>query len=134
MKRSNIENCRKLRKKQTDAERKLWTMLYNRQLSGVKFRRQFPIGGYIVDFYCPEHKLGIEADGGQHYGDKGKRQDGLRTKELAKCGVKIVRFSDLDILNNINGVYEVIQGEINDARSCSPSSPALLPYGEKGDR
>ncbi len=71
MKRNNIEKCRRLRKEQTDAERKLWSILRNRQLSGVKFRRQFPIGRYMLDFYSPEHKLGIEADGGQHYEDKG---------------------------------------------------------------
>ena len=109
MKRNSIEKCRKLRKSQTDAERKLWLILRNRQLSGVKFRRQFPVGKYVIDFYSSEYKLGIEADGGQHYEDKGKKQDELRTKELTKYGVKIVRFSDLDILNNIDGVYEIIQ-------------------------
>lgn len=82
------------------------------------------MGRYILDFYSPEYKLGIEADGGQHYEDKGKKQDGLRTKELAKYGVKIVRFSDLDILSNIDGVYEIIQGVI---------TPHLnpLPKGER---
>ena len=121
MKRNNIGKRRKLRKNQTDAERKLWSILRNRQLSGVKFRRQFPIGKYILDFYFPEYKLGIEADGGQHYEDKGKKQDGLRTRELAKYGVRIARFSDLDILNNINGVYEIIQGVIKNKKSSSPS-------------
>jgi very-short-patch-repair endonuclease len=121
MKRNNIEKCRKLRKDQTDAECKLWSILRNRQLSGVKFKRQFPIGRYILDFYSPEYKLGIEADGGQHYEDKGKKQDGLRTRELAKYGVKIARFSDSDILNNIDGVYEIIQGVIEKKSSSSPS-------------
>lgn len=108
MKRNNIEVARKLRKNQTDAERKLWAVLRNRQLSGVKFRRQFPIGRYILDFYSPEYKLAIEADGGQHYEEKGKKQDERRTKELSEYGIRIVRFSDLDILNNIEGVYETI--------------------------
>ena len=121
MKRNNIENCRKLRKDQTDVERKLWSIVRNRQLSGVKFRRQFPIGRYILDFYSPEYKLGIEADGGQHYEDKGKSEDGLRTRELARYGVKIVRFSDVDVLNNIDGVYEIIQGVIENKKSGSPS-------------
>lgn len=118
---NNVELCRKLRKNQTDAECKLWSILRNRQLSGVKFRRQVPIGSYILDFYSSEYKLGIEADGGQHYEDKGKKQDELRTRELAKYGVGILRFSDLDILNNIEGVYEVIQGAIEDKKSGSPS-------------
>ncbi len=126
MKRNNIENCRKLRRNQTDAERKLWLILRNRQLSGVKFRRQFPVGRYILDFYSPEYRLGIEADGGQHYEDKGKSEDGLRTRELARQGVKIVRFSDLDILNNINGVYETIQRVIENKKGSflSPSAYA----------
>ena len=121
MKRNNIDYCRKLRKDQTDAERKLWLILRNRQLSGVKFRRQFPIGRFILDFYSPEYKLGIEADGGQHYEDKAKAIDELRTGELAKHGVKIIRFSDLDLLNNIDGVYEIIQGVIENKKGCSPS-------------
>ena len=121
MKRNNIDYCRKLRKDQTDAEHKLWSVLRNRQLSGVKFRRQFPIGRYILDFYSPEYSLGIEADGGQHYEDKGKSKDLLRTRELAKHSVKIIRFSDLDILNNIDGVHEIIQGVIENRKSSSPS-------------
>ncbi len=84
----------------------------NRQLSGVKFRRQFSIGKYILDFYSPEYKLGIEADGGQHYEDKGRQRDEIRTKELSKVGVQILRFSDREIFNNSEGVYEIIQQAI----------------------
>jgi very-short-patch-repair endonuclease len=74
-----------------------------------------------VDFYSPEYKLGIEADGGQHYEDRGRQQDELRTKELANLGVKILRFNNLDILNNIEGVYQVIQEAIkNNNESPSP--------------
>jgi very-short-patch-repair endonuclease len=112
MKRKNVDKCRKLRKNQTDAERKLWSLLRDRQLVGVKFRRQFSLGRYILDFYSPEHKLCIEADGSQHYEDEGKRRDELRTKELSNLGVQILRFSDRDILNNIEGIYKVIQDAI----------------------
>jgi very-short-patch-repair endonuclease len=108
MKRNNIERCRNLRKKQTDAEKKLWAMLRNRQLSSVKFRRQVSVGRYIVDFYCPEFKIGIEADGGQHYEIKVSQQDDIRTKELNKLGVNIIRFSDKEILTNIDGVCGII--------------------------
>ena len=62
MKRNNIGICRGLRRNQTDAEKKLWNILRNRQLSGFKFRRQFSIGKYVLDFYCPTYKIGIEAD------------------------------------------------------------------------
>jgi very-short-patch-repair endonuclease len=109
MKRPNIKNCRKLRCDQTDAENKLWSILRNRQLSGVKFRRQFPVDRYILDFYSSEYKLGIEADGGQHYEDEGIMKDAIRTEVLSGYGIKILRFSDLDILNNLEGVCEEIQ-------------------------
>jgi len=128
MKRENIERCRDLRKKQTDAERKLWSILRNRQLAGAKFRRQFSIGGYILDFYSPEYRLGIEADGGQHYEDKGRRRDEVRTKELAVLGVRILRFSDREILNNIDGIYEVIQDAIE---RIQPPHLNPLPSGER---
>ncbi|MFQ5646793.1 MAG: endonuclease domain-containing protein [bacterium] len=121
MKRNNIDKCRTLRKNQTEAEKKLWHVLRNRQLAGVKFRRQFPVGQYIVDFYSPEYKLGVEADGGQHYQDKGRRYDESRTKELADLDVKILRFSNLDILNNIEGVCEVILKVIENSKTESPS-------------
>jgi very-short-patch-repair endonuclease len=108
MKRRNIDRCRDLRRNQTDAEKKLWSVLRNRQLSGVKFRRQFSIGRYILDFYSHEHNLGIEADGGQHYDDKGRQKDEQRTTSLSLAGVRILRFSNMEILNNIDGVCEVI--------------------------
>ncbi len=123
MKRKNIGKCRYLRKNQTNAERKLWLLLRNRQLAKVKFRRQFPVDRYILDFYSPEYKLGIEADGGQHYSDKGKIKDELRTGKLAKHGIQILRFSDLDILNNIEGVYAVILKTIEEKKEGNTPSP-----------
>ena len=121
MKRPNIERSRVLRRNQTDAERRLWSILRNRQLSGVKFRRQFPIGKYILDFYSPERKLAIEADGSQHYEDRGRERDKLRAKELSELGVQILRFSDRDILNNLDGVCRAIQEAIGDKRA-APSA------------
>ncbi len=120
MKRNNVAKCRNLRKNQTDTERKLWSILRNRQLAGIKFRRQFPVGKYIVDFYAPEYRLAIEADGGQHYEDKGKQRDDLRTRELSNLGVQILRFSNLEILNNLEGVCEIVLKTIEKK---SPPSP-----------
>ena len=80
---------------------------------------------------CRKYKLGIEADGGQHYEDKGKSEDGIRTKELAMDGVKIVRFSDLDILNSIDGVYEIIQGRLVENNKNNPPHLSPLPFGER---
>ena len=107
-KRSNIESSRKLRKNQTDAERILWNKLRDRQICDVKFRRQYSIDRYILDFYSPEYKLGIEADGGQHYIDYGKKYDELRMKKLSKEGIQILRYSNIDILNNVEDVCEDI--------------------------
>ncbi|MDD5686359.1 MAG: endonuclease domain-containing protein [Elusimicrobia bacterium] len=132
MKRNNIGKCRNLRKNQTDAERKLWFILRNRSLSGVKFRRQFSIGRYILDFYSPVYKLGIEADGGQHYEDEGKKRDELRTKELSKFGVEILRFSDRDILCDIEAVYEVIKNTIENKKNYP--SPLSSPHRGEDER
>jgi very-short-patch-repair endonuclease len=130
MKRANINRCRRLRKDQTDAEKKLWDFLRNRQLLSVKFRRQFSIGGYILDFYTPEFKIGIEADGGQHYEYKLRERDEERKRELSKLGIEILRFNDHDILNNIDGVYEIIQKTLEKRASNSPHLNPL-PIGER---
>jgi len=130
MKRKNINKCRDLRKRQTDAEKKLWVILRNRQLAGAKFRRQFSIGSYILDFYAPEFRLCIEADGGQHYEDKGKQGDKVREKELSRFGVEILRFNDNEILNNIEGVFEIIQKNLR--RKDPPLTLILSPMG-RGD-
>jgi very-short-patch-repair endonuclease len=132
LKRQNIEKCRKLRREETEAEKKLWTVLRDRQLAGVKFRRQFSIDRYILDFYCPEHRVGIEADGGQHYGIRARQRDELRTKELAKVGVQIIRFNDHEILTNIEGVCEIIQRAIEMKRSNPPHLYPLPSGGEEG--
>lgn len=133
MKRHNIQKCRNLRKNQTDAENKLWSIVRNRQINGAKFRRQFPISRYILDFYCPEHRLGIEADGGQHYEEKGRLKDAVRTNELNRFGVDILRFSDRDILTNMEGVYEIIQKTIEEKKN-NPPHPIPLPTGEREKR
>jgi very-short-patch-repair endonuclease len=135
MKRPNIQRCRTLRKQQTDAEKKLWKILRARQLTGAKFRRQFSIGHYILDFYSPKYKLGIETDGGQHYQEEGKYKDRIRTANLQKTGVAILRFSDSDILNNIEGVWEIICRELDKKKTLlphtSPPQPAPSPPREK---
>ncbi len=129
MKRENIQRSRTLRRTQTNAEKKLWDLLRNRQLLDVKFRRQFPVGHYIIDFYSPQCRLGIEADGGQHYDEDGKQKDETRTEELSKFGIKILRFSDYEILNNIEGIIEVIQKEVG--KLIIPPHLDPLPGGER---
>lgn len=94
------------RKGQTDTEKLLWFRLRNRQLNGYKFRRQYPIHNYILDFYCSEKLLAIEIDGSQHM--MHKSYDQKRLQQLQTVGIRIIRFWDNDVLQNIDGVLEQI--------------------------
>jgi len=110
------ENSRSLRNnmfvlwlsRRTDAERLLWSKIRNRQIKDYRFIRQKIIGNYIVDFYCPKACLIIELDGGHHYTDDGIQKDEVRDKFLSGLGFRVLRFSDRDILKNINGVIDEI--------------------------
>jgi len=99
---------RNLRKNMTDAEILLWSKIRRKQLRGYQFYRQRIIGNYVVDFYCPKAKLVIEVDGGQHYFDKQNAIDKNREIYLSENGLKVLRFNNLDILQNIDGVLEYI--------------------------
>ncbi len=101
-----------LRKNMTDAERRLWTRLRGKQLKGLQFYRQKIIGSYIVDFCCPSAKLVIELDGGQHYSEEGRKKDEIRDQYLAGEGLQVLRFSDRDIFDNIEGVLERIWSQL----------------------
>ncbi len=90
----------------TDVERLLWSRLRMKQLGGCKFRRQSPIGLYIVDFVCYQKKLIIELDGGQHA--ENEDYDKKRTDWLEGQGFTVVRFWNTDVLNNIDGVLESV--------------------------
>ncbi|HGJ65813.1 TPA: endonuclease domain-containing protein [bacterium] len=107
MKSNLIHLARNLRKNPTDAEKFLWRHIRERQLEGLKFRRQFPIGNYIADFVCLEKHIIIELDGGQHAINKPK--DIERDKWLSNQGFRVLRFWNNDVLNNIDGVIETIR-------------------------
>jgi very-short-patch-repair endonuclease len=96
-----------LRKTSTHAERLLWRHLKTKQLEGYKFRRQEPIGIYIVDFVCFEKRIVVEVDGSQHQTEKVK--DKKRDQWLKKQGFKVLRFWNNEVLTNVAGVYEVIR-------------------------
>jgi very-short-patch-repair endonuclease len=98
-----------LRRKQTEAEKIIWAKLKNRQLDGVKFRRQQPLGSYIVDFISLDEKLIIEIDGGQHNESRDIERDGKRMEWLEREGFHVVRFWNNDVLLNIEGVLEKIR-------------------------
>ena len=108
----NIQNLAKtLRKNQTDTERFLWHFL-KENFPHVHFRRQYQIGNYIVDFISIKHKLVIECDGGGH----SKEKDSIRDTFLTKKGFKVLRFWDNEIFNNSEGVFIVIQKNLNDVK------------------
>ena len=102
----NRDRARELRRNMTDAERALWRRLRMRQLAGQRFRRQQPIGDYIVDFACPAARLVVEVDGGQHAEEE---RDAARTRWLESRGYRVLRFWNNEVLGQIDGVLAVIE-------------------------
>jgi very-short-patch-repair endonuclease len=125
---STTQIARRLRRRQTDAERYLWFKLRNQRLGGLKFRRQMQLNGFVVDFCCPDAKLIIEVDGGQHA--LRSEQDLLRTKNLETSGYLVLRFWNNDVLRNIDGVLEEILRTVNQ-QAFEPPRPTPLPQGER---
>ena len=99
---------RDLRNSMTDAEQLLWQRLRRKQILGLQFYRQKPILNFIVDFYCPAANLIIECDGGQHYTEDGRSADQIRDQALSELGLVGVRYSNRQILTEIDGVVEQI--------------------------
>jgi len=88
---------RKLRKNMTAAEVALWLMIKNKQLDGERFLRQYSIGHFVVDFYCPKHKLAVELDGEVHFTEEAAAYDAKRTAYLNSVGVQVVRFENFEV-------------------------------------
>ena len=102
----SINQARHLRQTLTDAEQRLWSRLRRRGLLGYYFRRQVPIGPYVVDFVCKREHLILELDGGQHA--RRKSHDERRTKHLNEMGYEVLRFWNNDVLQNTDAVLETI--------------------------
>jgi very-short-patch-repair endonuclease len=100
--------ARRMRKAPTDAEQKLWLLLRRGRMHGFHFRRQVPVAGYIIDFCCLSAGLGIEADGGQHHDQRDQLYDQRRSEAMLVRGIRIIRFSDYDILKYPDAVEEAI--------------------------
>lgn len=136
--------ARELRKTQTDAEQLIWKLLRDRRLADAKFVRQKPIGPYFLDFYCHEHKLAIELDGGQHA--ENQTHDEARERFLGSKGIGVLRFWNNQVLAETGAVLEAIwmrlqsqpsptgrgqgEGATLDMADVAPSPPAPLPPGE----
>lgn len=113
---------RQLRRTQTDAERVFWAKVRNGQFFGVKFFRQYSIGPYILDFYCPATKLAVELDGGQHGLPEKREYDVDRTAYLNGHGIEVVRFWNNEVLLQIEGVLAELESKFKSNPSCPPLS------------
>ncbi|MBI3743722.1 MAG: endonuclease domain-containing protein [Chloroflexi bacterium] len=107
-----LANVRRLRRPQTPSEARLWSRLRDSRLLGAKFRRQHPIGQYIVDFVCLEQKVVIEVDGSQHSEDSAIAHDAERTAWLEGTGYRVLRFWNNDVSGNLDGVLETIRAAL----------------------
>ena len=97
----------------TKAEAILWRELKDKKMLGFKFRRQFGIGAFVVDFYCPSLKLAIEADGATHYTDEEKEYDAKRESEISQLNIKFLRFTNAEIYEDLYNVLEKIKAQIS---------------------
>lgn len=114
---SLMELARENRKKPTKAEKKMWNeLLRNKQFENLKFHRQKPLDQFIADFYCSKLMLAIEIDGDLHSETEAKEYDKDRTEALNSFGIKVIRYTNDAVLNNIEGVYKNILNEINERR------------------
>ena len=116
---SNIPLAKALRKGMTPWERKLWYEFLRGH--SVRFQRQKAIGEYIVDFYCAKAQLVVELDGGGHYMPEQTEKDRLRTQDLEAMGLKVIRFCNLDIHKNFEGVCQYIDLELKARTQTAPS-------------
>ena len=103
---------RRLRRNATDAERQLWNILRSRRIADLRFFRQYSVGPCTLDFYCPERRLAIEVDGGQHADAYGQQHDAHRDRYLKELNIRVIRFWNDDVLQNIEGVGERIKEEV----------------------
>ncbi|WP_118857802.1 endonuclease domain-containing protein [Sphingomonas mesophila] len=121
-----LGRVRQARHDPTPAERRLWQRLRNRQLQGMKFRRQVWLGPFIADFYCPDARLVVEVDGDSHAARQA--YDERRTAWLATQGMQVVRVTNADVMSNIDGVLAYLAAlSPSPSHSAAPSGPLPLP-------
>ena len=113
-------HAQRLRKNPTEAEKRLWRHLRNRQMANLKFRRQHPLNNRIVDFFCAEAKLAIELDGSGHTSYRGQTSDLDREIDLYEKGIRVLRFQNTDVFNNLDGLLNAIIYAVDPERSLWP--------------
>lgn len=109
----DLEKRRTLRRQSTDAEARLWAAL-RRHALGVNFRRQYGVGAYVLDFYCPAARLAVEVDGRAHDGEIARGNDEVRQHEIESCGITFLRFSNAQVTENLENVVERIQERVEE--------------------
>jgi very-short-patch-repair endonuclease len=119
--------ARSLRANLTDAEEHLWARLRRKQILGVQFYRQKPIGNYIVDFYAPAARLIVEVDGSQHFERAQDKHDRSRTAHFEQMGLRVLRYNDRQVLLELDSVAEDI------FRAVEEKNPPLIPLLPKGE-
>ena len=124
-KNSEIEKRRLLRQNITKAEKLIWNKIRDRQLENCKFRRQYSVDRFVIDFYSAELKLGIEIDGESHFQEGAAEYDQARQEFMESVGIKFIRFTNNDVYGNLSGVLESIVQHIRDLRT-SPPAPLLI--------
>lgn len=123
--------ARTLRAHLTDSEQLLWSRLRRKQLLGVQFYRQKPLGHYIVDFYAPSVGLIVEVDGSQHFEAEQEAYDQQRTAYLREQGLHVLRFTNHEVLQETETVVEAIYGAVLEAKN--PPALCAAPFGKGGD-
>ena len=113
------ERRKALRRNATAAERLLWQHLKGKRL-GVKFRRQYSVDVYILDFYAPRAKLAVEVDGDSHCRAAAVVYDAERTAHLKRFGIEVLRFTNLEVIENLEGVLHAVEGAVKHRATTSP--------------
>jgi cobalamin-dependent methionine synthase I/methionine synthase I (cobalamin-dependent)/very-short-patch-repair endonuclease len=126
-----LAHARELRQNATDAEKLMWAILRNRAFHDAKFRRQHPVSGFILDFYCHEAKLAIELDGSQHNEDEQIKYDEERTRILNEQGIHVIRFWNSDIFGKTKDILDEIWNELEERLPPLTPSPSPLGGGEQ---
>ena len=103
-----LQFAKQMRRDPTDAEKRMWRLLRGRRLAGFKFRRQVPVAGYVLDFYCMRGHLVVECDGGQHGEPSQMSYDDRRSAALSRLGIRVMRFPDDEVLKHSAAVAEAI--------------------------
>ena len=124
---SSKEFRRQLRANMTAPENRLWQYLRTRPLGDLKFRRQFGVGPYVLDFYRPKLHLGIEVDGDSHYQANQQANDQSRAEYLKTFGIRLLRFTNAEVMQNLEGVVELVRRAVEGPPQALDAEPRDLP-------